>query len=90
MSLESARQRARLWLLQAKDDLRAARLLEAGGQPAEDWQRQARLLDKLYAPTRYPDALGDELPADVFGPEAAAAALEAATALLDWAGEQLT
>jgi HEPN domain-containing protein len=35
MSLESARQRARLWLLQAKDDLRAARLLEAGGQPAQ-------------------------------------------------------
>ena len=132
MSLESARQRARLWLLQAKDDLRAARLLEAGGQPAQacflaqqvgekalkallaaedrdlrshsltgllrelgdqpaqDWQRQARLLDKLYAPTRYPDALGDELPADVFGPEDAAAALEAATALLNWAGGQLS
>ena len=50
----------------------------------------ARLLDKLYAPTRYPDALGDELPADVFGPEDAAAALEAATALLNWAGGQLS
>ena len=64
-------------------------MLEAGGQPAQDWQRQALLLDKLYAPTRYPDALGDELPADVFGPEDAAA-LEAATALLDWTAEQLT
>ena len=64
-------------------------LRELGDEPAQDWQRQARLLDKLYAPTRYPDALGDELPADVFGPEDAAAALEAATALLNWAGEQL-
>jgi hypothetical protein len=32
MSLESARQRARLWLLQAKDDLRAARLLDWAGE----------------------------------------------------------
>lgn len=47
------------------------------------------MLDKLYAPTRYPDALGDELPADVFGPEDAEAALEAASAVLEWAGEQL-
>ena len=94
MSLASARRRARLWLQQAQDDLRAARLLQAGGQPAQAcflaqqvgekalkallaaqdrdlrspslkgllrelgeesaqlWQRQARLLDKLYAPTR--------------------------------------
>ena len=131
MSLESARRRARLWLQQAQDDLRAARLLQAGGQPAQAcflaqqvgekalkallaaqdrdlrspsltgllrelgeesaqlWQRQARLLDKLYAPTRYPDALGDALPADVFGPEDAVAAVQAASTLLDWAGEQL-
>lgn len=131
MSLESARRRARLWLQQAQDDLRAVRLLQAGGQPAQAcflaqqvgekalkallaaqdrdlrshsltgllrelgeesaqlWQRQARLLDKLYAPTRYPDALGDELPADVFGPEDAVAAVQAASTLLDWAGEQL-
>ncbi len=131
MSLESARHRARLWLLQAEDDLRAARLLHAGGQSAQAcflaqqvgekalkallaaddrdlrshsltnllraldselagrWQRQARLLDKLYAPTRYPDALGDELPADVFGPEDGAVALEAASELLAWASAQL-
>jgi len=131
MSQESARHRARLWLRQAQDDLRAARLLQSAGQeaqacflaqqvgekaikgllaaddrdlrshslgallrelgdePAERWQRQARVLDKLYAPTRYPDALGDELPADVFGPEDAEAALEAASALLEWAGELL-
>jgi len=131
MSQESARHRARLWLEQAQDDLRAARVLQAAGQaaqacfqaqqvgekavkallaaddrdlrshsliallrelgaePAERWQRQARLLDKLYAPTRYPDALGDELPAAVFGPEDAAAALEAAQALLSWAGQAL-
>ncbi|MEB3354869.1 MAG: HEPN domain-containing protein [Cyanobacteriota bacterium] len=131
MSLESARHRARLWLRQAQDDLRAARLLQQGGQAAqacflaqqvgkkaikallaaEDrdlrshslmallreldethaqcWQRQARVLDKLYAPTRYPDALGDELPADVFGPEDGATALQAAKELLDWASDQL-
>ncbi|MFM7548743.1 MAG: HEPN domain-containing protein [Cyanobacteriota bacterium] len=131
MSQESARHRARLWLEQAQDDLRAAQVLQAAGQaaqacfqaqqvgekaikallaaddrdlrshsltallrelgaePAERWQRQARLLDKLYAPTRYPDALGDELPAAVFGPEDAAAALEAANALLSWAGQAL-
>ena len=64
-------------------------LRELGEDPAQRWQRPARLLDKLYAPTRYPDALGDELPADVFGPEDAAAALEAATSLLNWAREAL-
>lgn len=131
MSLESARHRARLWIRQAEDDLRAARLLQDAGQSAqacflsqqvgekaikallaaEDrdlrshsltallrtldeelalrWLRQARVLDKLYAPTRYPDALGDELPADVFGPEDGAAALQAAGELLDWAAHQL-
>lgn len=41
------------------------------------------------AAIRHPDALGDELPADVFGPEDAAAALEAATSLLNWAREAL-
>ena len=64
-------------------------LRELGEQPTERWQRQARVLDKLYAPTRYPDALGDELPADVFGPEDAEVALEAATALLNWARQEL-
>ena len=44
-------------------------LRELGDEPAQDWKRRARLLNKLDAPTRYPDALGDELPADVFGPE---------------------
>jgi len=116
-----------LWLRQANDDLRAARILqgaaqaaqacflaqqtgekalkallaaedrdlrshslgallrELGEEPAQRWQRQARVLDKLYAPTRYPDALGDELPSEVFGPEDAELALEAASALLVWA-----
>ena len=131
MSQEGARYRAGLWLRQAKDDLRAARLLQGGGQaaqacflsqqvgekaikallaaddrdlrsyslgallrelgeePAQLWQQQARVLDKLYAPTRYPDALGDELPSEVFGPEDAERALEAATQLLAWATEEL-
>ena len=131
MSQEGARYRAGLWLRQAEDDLRAARLLQGGGQPAQAcflsqqvgekaiktllaaddrdlrshslgallrelgeepaqrWQQQARVLDKLYAPTRYPDALGDELPSEVFGPEDAERALEAATQLLTWATEEL-
>ena len=131
MSQESARHRASLWLRQAQDDLRAARLLQEGGQAAQAcflaqqvgekaikallaaddrdlrshslkallqeldqahaqrWQRQARVLDKLYAPTRYPDALGDELPAEGFGPEDGASALQAAEELLDWASDQL-
>jgi HEPN domain-containing protein len=81
-------------LLAADDrDLRSHSLTnllrELGAEPAERWQRQARALDKLYAPTRYPDALGDDLPSAVFGPEDAAAALEAATVLLNWAGEAL-
>ncbi len=64
-------------LLAAEDrDLRShslmALLRELGEDPAQRWQRPARLLDKLYAPTRYPDALGDELPSAVFGPEDAA------------------
>jgi hypothetical protein len=45
------------------------------------------VLDKLYAPTCYPDALGDDLPAVVFGPEDAERALDAASALLAWAKE---
>ena len=127
MSQKRARQRAGLWLRQANDDLRAARILqsaaqaaqacflaqqtgekalkallaaedrdlrshslgallrELGEEPAQRWQRQARVLDKLYAPTRHPDALGDELPSEVFGPEDAELALEAASALLVWA-----
>lgn len=81
-------------LLAADDrDLRShlltALLRELGEEPVQRWQRQARVLDKLYAPTRYPDALGDELPAEVFGPEDAERALEAASQLFDWAQEEL-
>ena len=116
MSQEGARHRARLWLAQAQDDLRAAKVLQAAGQAAQacflaqqvgekaikallaaddrDLRSHSlsallRVLDKLYAPTRDPDALGDDLPAAVFGPEDATAALEAAEALLGWAGEAL-
>lgn len=35
MSQEGARHRAGLWLAQAVDDLRAARLLQGGGQAAQ-------------------------------------------------------
>ena len=131
MSLESAHQRAQLWLRQARDDWKAAQVLQRAGQAAqscfqsqqvgekalkallaaedrdlrshslsallkaiggeieEPRQRQARLLDKLYAPTRYPDALGDEVPADIFGPEDSESALQAASELLDWAANRL-
>ncbi|MBM5817003.1 MAG: hypothetical protein FJ083_10640 [Cyanobacteria bacterium K_Offshore_surface_m2_239] len=44
---------------------------------------------RSHSPNRYPDALGDELPADVFGPEDGAAALEAASELFAWAWAQL-
>jgi HEPN domain-containing protein len=81
-------------LLAADDrDLRShslkALLQELDQAHAQHWQRQARVLDKLYAPTRYPDALGDELPAEVFGPEDGASALLAAEELLEWASDQL-
>jgi HEPN domain-containing protein len=46
-------------------------------------------LDKLYAPTRYPDALGDEAPMDVFGPEDVETALKAAEPLLGWVAASL-
>jgi HEPN domain-containing protein len=81
-------------LLAAEDrDLRShsltALLRELGGDLGHRWQRQARVLDKLYAPTRYPDALGDEVPAEVFGPEDGEAALRAAHDLLTWAAQEL-
>jgi HEPN domain-containing protein len=91
VSAQQVGERAIKALLAADDrDLRShsltALLRELDGELAQRWQRQARLHDKLYAPTRYPDALGDELPADVFGPEDGAAALDAAGELLHWAG----
>lgn len=81
-------------LVAAQDrDLRSrslsALLCELDPEAAHHGQRQARKLDKLDAPTRYPDALGDELPADVFGPEDGEAALQAATERLNWAAAQL-
>lgn len=62
-----------------------ALLRELDHRSVERWQQQARILDKLYAPTCYSDAHGDALPADVCGPEDAIAAFAAATALLGWA-----
>jgi HEPN domain-containing protein len=71
MSQEGAHHRAGLWLAQAhlRSHSLTNLLRELGAEPAERWQRQARVLVKLYAPTRYPDALGDDLPSAVFGPE---------------------
>ncbi|WP_398325600.1 HEPN domain-containing protein [Vulcanococcus sp.] len=61
-------------LLAVRDqDLRShslqARLRELSSEASLQWASQARTLDKLYAPTRYPDALGDAASMDVFGPE---------------------
>jgi HEPN domain-containing protein len=64
-------------------------LRELGGDAPQQWAAQARALDKLYAPTRYPDALGDAAPMDVFGPEDAERAMQAAKAFLDWAATEL-
>lgn len=81
-------------MLAARDqDLRShsltALLRELGPDEMAAWGLQARALDKLYAPTRYPDALGDAAPMDVFGAEDAVAALVAAQALINWSAEQL-
>lgn len=43
---------------------------------------QARLLDKLYIPTRYPNGLPDLTPAEVYGETDAVAAIAAARAVL--------
>lgn len=41
------------------------------------------------APTRYPDALGDMAPMDVFGAEDAGAAMQAASQILEWVEAEL-
>ena len=91
---QQAAEKALKALLADRDqDLRshslAALLRALGGEAPQQWAAQARTLDKLYAPTRYPDALGDVAPMDVFGPEDAAEAMHAATAFLDWAAATL-
>ena len=63
---------------------------ELSGDAQTQWGAQARTLDKLDAPTRYPDALGDVARMDVFGPEDVQEAMEAAKALVDWAATVLT
>ena len=67
----------------------AALLRELGGEAPLRWDQQARLLDKLYAPTRYPDALGEMAPMDVFGPEDAGAAMQASSQILQWVEAEL-
>ena len=90
---QAAEKSLKALLADRDQDLRShslnALLRELGGEASAQWAAQARALDKLYAPTRYPDALGDAAPMDVFGPEDAEQAIRAAKALLDWAGTQL-
>lgn len=90
---QAAEKSLKALLADRDQDLRShslnALLRELGGEASAQWAAQARALDKLYAPTRYPDALGDAAPMDVFGPEDAEQAMRAAKALVDWAGTQL-
>ena len=91
---QAAEKALKALLADRDEDLRshslAALLRELSGDAQTQWGAQARTLDKLYAPTRYPDALGDMAPMDVFGPEDAQEAMEAARALVDWAATILT
>lgn len=63
------------------DGLAKARL-----QPLLD---QAKLLDRHYIPTRYPDALPDLTPSEAYGRKDAEEAIAAARALLKAAGQLL-
>jgi HEPN domain-containing protein len=47
----------------------------------DPWRATALALDKLYLPTRYPDALGELVPAEAYTSEEAEQAPEQAAAL---------
>jgi HEPN domain-containing protein len=49
----------------------------------DPWRATALALDKLHLPTRYPDALGELVPAEAYTSEEAEQALEQAAALLE-------
>ena len=51
---------------------------------------QAKRLDKLYIPTRYPNGLPDSIPAEVFTPEETQEAINMAKRLLDLAAEKMS
>jgi len=51
---------------------------------------QAKRLDKLYIPTRYPNGLPDSIPAEVFTLEEAQEAINMAKQLLDLAAEKMS
>ncbi|GIW24936.1 HEPN domain-containing protein [Meiothermus sp.] len=127
MSVEKQQREAHRWLRQARDDLEAARALEAVGKyaqaaffaqqagekalkavwlalDADPWGHSlgrlvrempgdakgafaplldnALALDKLYIPTRYPDALAELTPAEAYTQAEARAALAQAEAIL--------
>lgn len=90
---QAAEKSLKALLADRDQDLRShslmALLRELGGEAPKQWAAHARTLDKLYAPTRYPDALGDAAPMDVFGPEDAQHAMQAAQAFVDWAAAEL-
>ena len=51
---------------------------------------QAKRLDKLYIPTRYPNGLPDSIPAEVFTAEEAQEAISMAKQLADLADEKMS
>jgi HEPN domain-containing protein len=54
-----------------------------------DFTQQAKALDKLYIPTRYPNGLPGSIPADVFTESEARAAIETARQFVDALAEQM-
>ncbi len=50
----------------------------------------ARLLDKLYIPTRYPNGLPDLTPSEVYGADDSGAAIAAAQRFVDYASRVLS
>lgn len=82
-----------VWIVRDRDPWghSVARLIkglsEGEREAFEDLLDAALYLDKLYIPTRYPDALADLIPAEAFTREEAAKAHEHAAALLGRVGE---
>jgi HEPN domain-containing protein len=65
-------------------------LNEAGVCVPEEIAEAARGLDKFYAPTRYPDALGGASPSHAFATTDASSAHNAAQKVVSWCSENVT
>jgi len=61
--------------------------------PYEDrslWIEDAKLLDKLYIPTRYPNGLPQGIPHDYFTKKEAEQAVEAASRIYEWCKSKIS